>query len=338
MRQIAMALPWVWLVGCDGQTEVDTSRPADLAAGRVRPDPLIEEGRVAYTTYCAGCHGNQGDANGPAAGFLHPRPRNFQNANYKFSSARAGRLPTDDDLRRTLVEGLRGSSMPSWRLLPDHTITALIAYIKTFSDDWETRTPGAEIPRVNDPYHSDEDKSKAIARGEAIYHGFATCWTCHPSYVSTDKINEYLAQMESPTRDVFRDDLFLSEVKPNKEGELIYPPDFLRDYVRSGSDVGDLYRSIAAGITGTAMPTWVDSMEYHTPKGDKLVATEDLWAMAYYVQDLIRQRPPLLAPGEFDVRVRPVAIYLDGAPPPAAIEEVQPATEEEFFEEEFFEE
>jgi len=267
---------------------------------------------------------------------MYPSPRNFQNALFKFSSTRAGRLPTDDDLRRSIVEGLRGSAMPPWRFLPDRTITALIAYIKTFSPSWEERGSGTPVPIVNDPYRERADKSEAIARGEAIYHGFATCWTCHPTYVPTDRINEHLVTFDNPTRDAFRDDLFRSEVKPNKEGELIYPPDFRRDLVRSGTAVDDLYRSIAAGITGTAMPTWVDSMDFKRSDGSVLTSQTDLWALAYFVQHVISERPVKLAGGDVDVRERPVPIHLGGARPPAPVEGVEDtgsATDEEFLEE-----
>lgn len=330
-RSLSLGLALLAVAGCEPEADLDTSRPAAVAAGRELPDPLLEEGRQAYVTYCAGCHGDAGDGKGPAAAFLHPRPRNFQDAKFKFTSTRAGRLPTDDDLRRSIVEGLKGSAMPSWRLLPDHTVTALIAYIKTFSTKWVERRPAPQIPVVNDPYRSAENKEEAIARGEVVYHGFATCWTCHPSYVPESKVNQYLVQMGNPSRDAFRSGLFESEVKPNEDGELIYPPDFHRDFVRSGMDVEDLYRSIAAGITGTAMPTWVDSMEYESPHGGPLVQTEDLWAIAYYVQDLIRHRPALLPADGFAHRRRPVPIYLHGEPP-KPVEEAAPATDEEFTE------
>jgi mono/diheme cytochrome c family protein len=317
--------------GCEPASQQSPPQPSADSGAIV--DPLIADGREAYTRYCVGCHGVNGDGNGDAARFMHPRPRDFQAARFKFSSTRAGRLPTDEDLRRTIVEGLKGSAMPPWNLLPDQTVTALIAYIKTFSPKWVERRPASPIPRVDDPYRAAEDKSEAIARGERVYHGFATCWTCHPSYLSTDQINGHLAAMENPTRDAFRPKLEESEVKPNEDGELIYPPDFRRDYVRAGTTVDDLYRSIAAGITGTAMPTWVDSMAYPSAHGGVLVETADIWAMAYYVQDLIRQRPARLADGEFVVRPRPVPILAPGARPQAIQVEPAAGSQEEFIEE-----
>lgn len=316
---------------CDSRNDIDTSRSleSDFAAS-VRAS-AEEEGRRAYATYCAGCHGLKGDGKGEAAVFLHPAPRDFQLANFKFSSTRAGQLPTDEDLGRTITDGLRGSAMPGWNLLPAGTVTALVAYIKTFSGKWNERAAAPQIPFVDDPYRSLSDKLTAIWRGEAVYHGFAACWSCHPAYVSRESINTYRKELDMPVSEGFRAALFESEGKPNTEGETIFPPNFRRDFVRAGSGVADLYRSIAAGITGTAMPTWIDSMDIPTAGGDTpLVSRADLWAMAYYVQSLITQRPAKLAETDVKIRDRAQPIRLDGSLSSAV--EVQEFIEDEEFE------
>lgn len=326
----ALALAMVAAVGCKRQEEVKASRPSEVGFQVTLTETLVEEGKATYEQYCIGCHGPKGNGMGESYPFLHPKPRNFQQANFKFSSTRSGQLPVDADLRRTIRNGLRGSSMPSFRWFTDRQIDALIAYIKTFSPAWKERGPGTPIPIVEDPYHNDEDKSKAIERGEAVYHGLAGCWACHPSYVPTDRINAYLVSFGSPARPGFRPDLDQSVGKPNAEGQLVYPPDFKRDFVRSGMTVDDLYRSIAAGITGSAMPTWVDSIVIPGDHpGEMISDRSDLWAMAYYVQSLIEQRPPKLAEGTFVLRDRtqpPINTEMlrngvpDKPPPPPTIE------------------
>lgn len=315
------------LAGCDSRPEVDTSHPQRAGSSPDIGVSLVEEGKANYQTYCIGCHGANGDGAGEAAVYLNPRPRNFILANFKFSSTRSGQLPADEDLRRTIRNGLRGSAMPSFNLLPERTVESLVSYIKTFSPKWKEEEPAAAIPIVEDPYRSLPDKSAAIRRGEQVYHGYAICWSCHPSYVSEKAINEAIVSFGSKPREGFRPNLNQSEGKASAEGEMLYPPDFRRDYVRAGVRVDDLYRSIAAGITGTAMPTWVDSIDIpgDKPGSPPLVSKADLWAMAYYVQDLIGQRPPLLAQGEFKVRDRPRPIYLHGAPPPPVEAEAAPS-------------
>jgi mono/diheme cytochrome c family protein len=315
------------LSGCSHPDETDTSQLKNVNVRSV-DESVLADGERAYNMYCAGCHSEDGNGNGASAGFMHPRPRNFQEARFKFSSTRAGRLPRDEDLKRTIRNGLRGSAMPAWPLLPEQTVDSLVAYIKTFSDEWDRR-PAAEIPVVDDPYRSKEDKSEAIARGEVIYHGFATCWTCHPAYVSESRLNEHLVAMDNPPRPSFRPGLTESEKKVNAAGEMTYPPDFKRDHVRGGMSVDDLYRSIAAGITGTAMPTWVDSIAYHDSNGAIISRPDDIWAMAYYVQDLIRQKPSKMQPGSFVVRDRTQKLYFDGEiPPPIELAEESESDEE----------
>ena len=311
-----LVLGMVW-VGC-GEDE-EYAKPDDLGRERTHGFTLVERGREAYMTYCAGCHGDKGDGNGESARFFSPRPRNLVLGEFKFSSTRSGELPTDEDLRRTIRNGLRGSAMPPFELLPAATIDSLVAYIKSLSPRWSQSQPARPIPFVEDPYFGDADSSRAIARGEMIYHGYATCWTCHPSYVSREKINEYRTAVNMMSFETLRDDLSAAVGKENTQGELIYPPDFHRDFVRSGASLPDLYRSIAAGITGTAMPTWVDSMELPGagPDDPPLVEPGDLWALAYYVQHLIRERPTKLAEGAFVIRDRKREIFLHGEPPKA---------------------
>ena len=64
-------------------------------------------GKAVYERRCVGCHGPNGDGNGPMATFLDPRPRDFRLGAFKFRTTPSGSLPTDGDLYRTLTRGLR---------------------------------------------------------------------------------------------------------------------------------------------------------------------------------------------------------------------------------------
>lgn len=302
-----------------------TARPAEVGYQTSQMQSLRDEGRVAYERHCQGCHGINGDGAGEAARFLDPKPRNFVEADFKFSSTRSGELPTDADLTRSIKEGLRGSAMPAWGLLPDLTVQALVVYVKTFSPKWHELGPSAPVPVVEDPYRTNPDRTAALARGEAVYHGFAGCWNCHPAYVAEPALRAYLTSFGNNGAEVLRADLPHAVGKENARGQLVYPPDFLRDFVRAGADAEDIYRSVAAGITGTAMPTWVDSMDVpaDTPGAPALVERADLWAVAYYVQSLIVRRPAKLREHDIDVRARPHII----APMVAAATGVVPAPE-----------
>ena len=58
------------------------------------------------------------------------KPRNFNAGVFKFRLTPSGSLPQDGDLYRTVTRGIRGSSMPSWHMLPDKVRIAVIQYIK----------------------------------------------------------------------------------------------------------------------------------------------------------------------------------------------------------------
>jgi mono/diheme cytochrome c family protein len=86
-----------------------------------------------YREHCVHCHGISGDGNGPTAAFLNPYPRDYRMGLYKFKSSKKGEKPTHDDLRRILTNGIAGTAMPSFALLPETEIDALIDYVKYLS-------------------------------------------------------------------------------------------------------------------------------------------------------------------------------------------------------------
>jgi mono/diheme cytochrome c family protein len=100
-----------------------------LAAGAVWSDQAgVKHG--LYREHCAHCHGVSGDGRGPTALFLNPYPRDYRLGLFKFKSTERAIKPTNDDLRRILIEGIRGTAMPSFKLLPEDEVEALIEYVK----------------------------------------------------------------------------------------------------------------------------------------------------------------------------------------------------------------
>jgi mono/diheme cytochrome c family protein len=100
------------------------------AAGPVRSDQAGTPFGL-YREHCAPCHGIEGDGAGPTAVFLNPYPRDFRRGVFKFkSTAGVTTPPTDEDLRGILVRGMPGTSMPSFRLLADDELDALVHYVK----------------------------------------------------------------------------------------------------------------------------------------------------------------------------------------------------------------
>ena len=64
--------------------------PAQAGAGGVAGD--AGRGRQVYERYCAQCHGERTDGAGEVARWSQPRPRDFRQGIFKFSSARYGFL------------------------------------------------------------------------------------------------------------------------------------------------------------------------------------------------------------------------------------------------------
>ena len=86
-----------------------------------------------YREHCAHCHGITGDGAGPTASFLNPYPRDFRLGKFKFKSTELFKPPTDEDIKRTLHRGISGTAMPSFALLPDEELDALVDYVKYLS-------------------------------------------------------------------------------------------------------------------------------------------------------------------------------------------------------------
>ena len=107
-------------------------RKLTMAAGPVWSD---KEGTKhgLYRRHCAHCHGISGDGRGPTAGILNPYPRDYRNGVFKFKSTYTASQPTDEDLRRTVREGIPSTAMPAFVLLPPDEVEALVEYVKYLS-------------------------------------------------------------------------------------------------------------------------------------------------------------------------------------------------------------
>lgn len=234
-----------------------------------KSEDWIEFGKVVYDRRCAGCHGVEGDGNGPAATFMYKdRPRDFTKAVFKFRSTSSDSLPTDGDIHRSIARGIRGTSMPSWHMLPEKDRLAVVQYIKyklavdksdpedpfvVFTE--EEPEPPAHIARAPEP------SQDIIVQGKEIWKK-AKCWECHGETGKGD--GEKAAGL--------KDDNKFS----------IVPADLTTGQFKSGSSVRDIYRSISTGLSGTPMPSYSDSF-----------SEEERWALSYYVLSLSAFTDPL---------------------------------------------
>lgn len=236
----------------------------------------LEQGRKTYATYCIGCHGESGDGNGAAARFLSPKPRDFRIGRLKFASVAAGSAPRDEDYLRAINRGLAGTAMPAFDLLNEDGKRSLVVYVRRLQTG-EPEPAAAPVPIPEDPWQA--EPAKGVAEGQRLYHGMASCFSCHPAYVLKPQMAEYLKSYGIPLEGDFRDHLYDAVPKESEWGADITPPNFLADRVKAGSTREDLVRTIAAGVGGTAMPSWGGAL---TP--------EQLWGLTYYVESLVAIR------------------------------------------------
>jgi mono/diheme cytochrome c family protein len=95
----------------------------------------LKQGSRLYRLHCLQCHGLTGDGRGPTAKWVNPHPRDYRKGLFKFQSvdqvAGGGELrpPRREDLIRTLYEGVEGTAMQSYNMLPESELNALVSYI-----------------------------------------------------------------------------------------------------------------------------------------------------------------------------------------------------------------
>jgi mono/diheme cytochrome c family protein len=250
--------------------------PLELGGRTVAPSAL-EHGRETYTNFCRPCHGDDGGGKGTASPALRPPPRDLRLGIYKFGSVPAGQLPVDADFVRIIKGGLHGTAMLAWQV-PDAELGDLIQYVKAFAPRWHDERPGEPIVPGPDPWALDD--AAGVERGKAVYHGLAQCATaCHPAYVTRPEIYAFTKELTKIELREMRPDLYDPVLKDSDFGVKILPPDFTFNLLRAGDAPADIFRSVAAGIGGTAMPTWKN-----------VLPDPDLWALAHYVRSLVAIR------------------------------------------------
>ncbi len=232
-----------------------------LAATSAYAQTADHPGKPVYDKWCAGCHGVDGQGDGPAAGYMLPRPRDFTLGQYQIRSTASGELPTDADLLRIIDDGMPGTAMPGWReQLSDADRRDLVAYIKTFSRFFQNAQP-----QVVDIGNAPRASQAVIDTGRAVYQRIE-CWKCHGQAGRGDG-------QSAPTQE---DDTGL----PIRPADLSEPWHF-----NGGSTVEDIYRTMRTGLTGTPMPSFTDAIE------GGIITEEQLWAVAHFVRSLAPEDP-----------------------------------------------
>jgi len=223
----------------------------------------IDNGKKLYTKKCWWCHGKTGEADGPAAGFMIPPPRDFSLGVYKYKTSPFDAdfdLPRDEDLFRAITDGLPGTAMPSWKqILNEQERWDLVAYIKSLTDMFEE----AENPAPINYGGKIASTPESIEKGKKAFQE-AKCYECHGK---TGKG---------------------SLIKKLKEdsGARVWPRNFTKPWTfRGGYTPEAIFSRVTAGIPNTPMPSFAADK---TGKGK--LSEEDRWHVVNYVMSLADPR------------------------------------------------
>lgn len=248
-----------------------------FAGGKYVEAGTLNKGKQIYTEYCMACHGEKGDGKGVAHKGLSTPPRNFTLGIIKFGDVASGELPHDESVFKTLHEGLEGTAMLPWDLKPGQK-EAVWQYIKTFAPKtWigKDKELGKKIEVTKDPFGLAR-KTSAIEIGKEVYHVVANCQSCHRGYVTLEEFSSMSKKLTGDSVTELDSDFFKVKPQESDHGYMTIPPDFTWHKVRSAQTVEDLYIRIAAGVGGTAMPSWKGTIE-----------DEQIWAVSHYVKYLM---------------------------------------------------
>lgn len=252
------------MYGTPTQPAVKLDDPGLVAPLKVDGETLAK-GSLLYRQHCLHCHGLSGNGRGPTAPWVNPHPRDYRSGIFKFSSSGQpdkARKPRREDLRRTLKEGIEGTSMPSFGLLPDSEIESMVSYVIHLSmrgqtefmlmerllkgdiaEDGvaeESKTVAEAIAKwwrdaegnLIKPSDPPNDLHASIANGYKLFQkdGGAGCMACHLDYG--------------------RQNNFLND----SWGTIVRAMDLTQANYRGGRRPLDLYWRIHSGINGANMP------------------------------------------------------------------------------------
>ena len=212
-----------------------------------------ERVKSLYALHCAACHGENGNANGIAAKFVFPKPRDFRAGKFRLVSTSNG-APTLEDIDAVLRRGMPGSSMPPWPALSESDRKLLAEQVIEFRREGIRESERAFAAEIGDEASEEEIRNvvqdlttpgptiavpplaastpEAVARGKQLYVSKG-CAKCHGNEGKGDG----------------------QEMMVNAEGLPNLPRDLTKGIFKGSPDPESVYRRTQAGMPGSAMPT-----------------------------------------------------------------------------------
>jgi len=120
-------------------------------------DAILNRGSRMYRQQCLHCHGLTGDGRGQTAKWVNPHPRDYRAGLFKFQSVdqvidplNSVLPPRRQDLLRIIYNGVEGTSMPAFNLLPEEQREALASYVMHLSMRGEAELSVLKVMPLDD--------------------------------------------------------------------------------------------------------------------------------------------------------------------------------------------
>lgn len=279
----------------------------------------LATGSELYRKHCMHCHGVAGDGRGPTAPWVHPHPRDYRSGKFKFVSNAAQSAsgealdvkPSRADLRRILLRGIEGTSMPGFESMPEAQMDSVISYVLHLSIRGEV-----EFRTLTQVLTGKLDGEEAIGRfiresldGSEFRPGVLDAWAVMNRPEQQLKVPEYPAKYTGPEKDKEMADsiqrgftVFIgkeagcischndygrqSKYLHDAWGTLVQPRNLTVPVYRGGRRPVDLYHRIRGGILPSGMAVAAFKAKDDKGKDTDAEDTEKYWDVIHFVQAL----------------------------------------------------
>jgi mono/diheme cytochrome c family protein len=254
--------------------------PRLLGSEQITPAHL-KQGALVYSRYCIQCHGNTGDGGGVAATYLIPKPRDYRLGIFKFTSTTYGAKPLREDLLRTVRRGIRGTSMPSFSLLPRADQEAVVDYVLTLTHRGELESQLAEEAFTTETIDSagvPDVVTGILNRWKQAHSQVVYPSTAMPEFTKDNIEKGKKAFLTVGCAQCHGEDgrgqLVTNKAMNDSWGNPTKAADLTSGMLRGGTEPLDIYRHIDAGINGTPMPSFHGALQKEP---------ETIWNLVGYV-------------------------------------------------------
>ena len=249
----------LWQPLLSQETPKKEASPAEIhrkTQERLKNISLYFRGSHIYDQMCIDCHGRSGRGDGPWAGELKSRPRNFRTGVFKFRTTPLGKLPLETDLRRTIRSGISGTAMPAFTKMSEADLDGILVFVQGFSKRWKDPVNYAlpiDLPKPPPWLAPEKDRTLHVAKGKKTF--IQLCASCHGPAGKGD------GPAAAGLVDIWKN--------------AIIPADLGEAHHKSGDRPADLYRTIATGLDGTPMVYFSATLK-----------PEEIWNLVAYIKSI----------------------------------------------------